>query len=66
MKYLNTVKKYAAVSLVTLAVSTPAFAAVDTTEAVTAIGTFVGAVAALGAAFLLVTIAKKGWAKIGG
>lgn len=66
MKYLNTVKKYAAVAVVSLAASAPSYAAVDTTEAVAAIATFVGAVAALGAAFLLVTIAKKGWSKIGG
>lgn len=66
MKYLNTVKKYAAVGVVSLASSAPAFAAIETTEAVTAIGHFVVAVAAIGAAFLLVTIAKKGWSKIGG
>ncbi|NVJ62529.1 MAG: hypothetical protein HWE27_19230 [Gammaproteobacteria bacterium] len=66
MKYLNMAKKFGAAVVVSSVAAVPAYAAVDTTEAVAAIGTFVGAVAALGAAFLLVTIARKGWSKIGG
>ncbi len=66
MKYLNMAKKFGAAVVVSSVAAVPAYAAVDLTEALATIGTFVTAVAALGAAFLLVTIAKKGWAKIGG
>ncbi len=65
MKTMNVKSVVAAVSLALVSGAASA-AAPDVSGAVTSIGEFGTVIGTLGGAYLLLTIAKKAWGKIGG
>lgn len=61
-----TVRQSAAVALLVAAGASHAAGDVDVSAAVSTIGTGAAAIAALGAAYLALTVLKKLWRKLGG